>query len=402
MATDSQPQRITPTGHHSPRLLEIPRNGWLMVGLIVSAVASGLAWILPTGTSVADSGLLLLATIGVVIHGVGLTTEYRNPLAWASGVVAALLARGAVSDSWDSLRILASIVAIAYAVGAFIAVLPPMTRLVVVSLLAVVHFGGILVAVTSPPPQPFLSQQIWVKFYRPYLQSMYLNNAYHFYSPEPGPANQLWSCIKYDTPDESKRFRWVKIPRRPEDFRDPLGVGYYRRLALTEAPNLMQEVPTVLTFEDNDVQRRRQLRADIPFHPILPTALQYRPPTPEIQRQLLPSYAKHLMSLPHPDGLKPISVKIYRVLHRIPDPSEYAKGAGPYDPMTYLPYFQGEYDATGRLVDSRDPMLFWTVPILARPKLGSVPPDGIVPPGTEIVVEDYVTKHAGSDHGGYK
>src|SRR5262249_51727018 len=53
------------------------------------------------------------------------------------------------------------------------------------------RWGGKRVGAVSPPghrrprdrpsPSPWLSTQIWTRIYRPYLEFLYLNNAYHFY-----------------------------------------------------------------------------------------------------------------------------------------------------------------------------------------------------------------------------
>ena len=46
----------------------------------------------------------------------------------------------------------------------------------------------------NPPngDAPFVSEQIWHRVARPYLQLTVLNNGYHFYAPEPGPAALVW------------------------------------------------------------------------------------------------------------------------------------------------------------------------------------------------------------------
>src|SRR6266545_3101057 len=70
-------------------------------------------------------------------------------------------------------------------------------RWMLVGVLLVVHFGGILIAVTASPPGPWVAMQLWARFYHPYLEFMHLNNAYRFYSPEPFPSTQLWFRVEY-------------------------------------------------------------------------------------------------------------------------------------------------------------------------------------------------------------
>ena len=61
----------------------------------------------------------------------------------------------------------------------------------------------------------------------------------------------------------------------------------------------------------------------------------------------------------------------------------------PYHPTTYKPFFLGEFDRDGHLVNPQDPMLYWLVPILYRqPTPGSDDKDYV----------DYMSKHAGYDY----
>src|SRR5262249_39550710 len=144
---------------------------------------------------------------------------------------------------------------------------------------------------------------------------LYLRNAYHFYSPEPGPASILAFLLKTETGSDPStgakqyRYEWVVIPRRPADVRDPLGLGYYRRLSLTEqmargSPGLT--IPTD-QFEKTEVwyrrynQSRPELGGKIPFHPGENINVQYRLPNPDVTRYLLPSYASHVILEHTPD-----------------------------------------------------------------------------------------------------
>src|SRR5258706_15207036 len=116
-------------------------------------------------------------------------------------------------------------------------------------------------------------------FYRQYMQLMYLSNAHHCYSPEPGPASQLWFCIYYKPNAEGvASARWIKLPSRPDDVTDPLALSYYRRLSLTQ--NMEQAIAPYITEE---MKRRRAVMEGgeygIPFHPaIQPGDAEYRLP----------------------------------------------------------------------------------------------------------------------------
>src|SRR5207253_4479160 len=108
--------------------------------------------------------------------------------------------------------------------------LPRVVQRTIVSLMIVLHFVGILSAVSSVPPTPPLMNWAWIYVYRPYLQFMYLNNAYHFYSPEPGPGILVWFHVRYDDGSSD----WYKIPDRSQN---PLTLEYQRRLSLAESTN---------------------------------------------------------------------------------------------------------------------------------------------------------------------
>src|SRR5262249_10838679 len=133
------------------------------------------------------------------------------------------------------------------------------------------HFCGILSAITSPDPMPWLTAQLWTRVFRPHLEFCYVNNAYQFYSPQPGPAQVLWFCIT----DEENNQHWLKIPRRDEVL-DPLGVESFRRLPLTERAN--QNVPTPLGPPRELLDLRRSYLEIIPWHPELLDLQQFRMP----------------------------------------------------------------------------------------------------------------------------
>jgi hypothetical protein len=192
---------------------------------------------------------------------------------------------------------------------------------------------------------------------------MYLNNAYHFYAPEPGPATLAWFYIKYD--DGSAR--WLEIPRRDAHA---FTLQYQRRLSLGESINQLLPPASVL---DPEVRRRRLTagRLDgIPLHPGFAEGFQFREPTPYSKR-MLQTYARHVArAVPDPSdpAKKVAAVKIYRVVHRILDPLEMAQGADPAAEPLYFPYYQGEFDTEGHLKDPKDPYLYWLIPILKDEK----------------------------------
>src|SRR5262249_1678511 len=115
--------------------------------------------------------------------------------------------------------------------GSLLVLLPPVDRKIFLSLFLLFHFGGMATAVTAiDPPNstgPWVSKQLWTYVYRPYLQFLYMTNAYHFYSPDPGPPNHLWFSVTY----EDGSWEWVKYPNRKTSS---VGMQYQRHLALPE------------------------------------------------------------------------------------------------------------------------------------------------------------------------
>src|SRR5262249_48951425 len=205
-----------------------------------------------------------------------------------------------------------------------------------ISLVLVFHLVGIVTAVTSVPPPggpaPWLVTQLWTRCYRPYLQFLYLNNAYHFYSPEPGPASLLWCCVSYD--DGSSH--WVKMPTRQRHARDPLALEYYRRLALTESTNQLEPVQVL----PGEATARRALAGQLLGLPTpeqialyLPGVPQFRAPG-DTSRRLLQCYARFVASsYPHANPAVGVrGVKVYRIVHAMVRPADFAAGRLPLDP----------------------------------------------------------------------
>ncbi len=375
-----------------------------LVGLGCAGLAAGLALLtdkLGFGLGGRLDGVrVVLGSLGVLIGGSALSLRASTSECWLWWAGTCWLASLGMPNAWDSPQLVFGVAAIVSLVIAGLFQLTLKTRLTIVSVLFLIHFAGILTAVTSPPPTPWLTTQLWTRVFRPYLQFMYLNNAYQFYSPDPGPALHLWACGKFTTPEGTTAYDWFKLPRRPEDLKDPLAQTYYRRLSLSEQLNLTGPPKPPTSRETIDIHRRRDLRTDIPFHPTHPVQLQYAPPHAKIQRGILPIYARRIATCLQEQaepGWTLESLKLYRVQHSIIEPAKLVQrpDRSVYDPDTYLPYFYGEYYPDGRLVSSKDPMLYWMVPIIEAPRTNYQ---------TTRAEErqrylDYLSQHAGDDAG---
>jgi hypothetical protein len=325
-------------------------------------------------------------------------------LALGSAAFTAAALSWAVDATWDTLRVLFAVSAAAAAVAAFVMLLPKSLQRTAVSLLILFHFGGILTAVTSVPPPgapaPWLTAQLWSHVYRPYLQFMYLSNAYHFYSPEPGPATLLWFHIEYT--DGSAR--WIKVPNREEHSKDPLLLEYYRRLPIAQNVSPGASAPPV----PPELATRRTVAGElqgIPAPADIAVCLQGVPqfqPLIGNPTRFLESYACFLsQAYAHPDAHVSIrGIKIYRVVHGIVPPWRFAEGMDPRDRTLYFPYFQGEFDSRGNLKNPQDPYLYWLLPILDISKRAELAIVGRRPaettPATEHQILDCLKRHAGS------
>jgi hypothetical protein len=403
--------------------------GFLGLGLAGAAALLGLI-AAATGDPPTILQTLRLALIFAGPVLAGLAVSFRPDLwqTWLIGAGTALLAVFGTPNHWDSFKILfAVLTALALLRGLFAVISTPARR-AVVSAFILIHFFGILMATTSPGPTPWMVDQLYRRIYEPYLQFSYMRNAYHFYSPEPGPASLMVCLLKTERGDEvgadgviRKKYdlQWYILPRRTgdanhaSDIKDPLGVTYFRRLSLTDQiargyPDLMNSE----TFEKSEIRARR-LRLTfagndpyIPMHPTEPDNLEYRLPDALATRYLLPSYAQHiLMDLPAEDQLR-TTVKIYRVEHRTLGPMEFIgvvnegkKPGDPYHPVTYRPYFLGEFgfrpDGTGstrvELLNPEEPMLYWLLPIL--PKVNNTASSD----PNKKDYDDYMSVHAGRE-----
>lgn len=312
--------------------------------------------------------LVFLPFIALIAAGIGVAISPRSPLVLLSAAGCAVLAWNGLPGEWDSLRMVVLVMAAVAVVAAGIVVLPPVPRRIVASLLLLIHFGGIGCAILNVNPAPWLTQYLWAHFYRYYLDFVYLNNAYHFYAPEPGPGVMLWFYVKYD----DGTAQWVKIPDRDSV---PTLLNYQRRLSIPEQANQFAPLPGI----PQEVLIRRIYAGNADGIPVYDfkqaNPVEYRPPLPYAQR-VLESYARHVCKFsPHPSdpARRVVSVKVYRVIHRLINAREVVAGVDPHKEWFFMPYYQGEYDTEGKLLSRMDPYLWWLIPIVnqSNPDLSS-------------------------------
>jgi hypothetical protein len=371
-----------------------------VIGLLFAQTAYVPARLLFVGAGVLIAGIAVARRLQTTSWELEDRVESAGLLALSAFV--ALLAYEGMDEKWDSgCLFLGVLIGVALA-ASFLVLLPRLVRRVVLLLVVVLHFGGILTAVTTVPPRgdaaPWMSAQLWGHIYRHYLTFMYLTNAYHFYSPDPGPPTLLWFYVQYA--DGSSR--WIKLPNRSES---PVNLHHQRMLATTESTNspggpafLRDYIPIweeknnrkyeILPGIPHDsrevIWERRQVGSSLPYKdskgnpaPIqliadeLPDN-QYSEPQ-EIARRLIASYARHIArTTPHlEDPAVPVSyVRVYRITHTLISPKEFSEKGSSFllDETTYTPFYMGKYDINGKLLDPKDPFLFWVVPIMRVPE----------------------------------
>ena len=397
----------------SPSLTEVvPPFEWSAVrkvgfvggGLLAGAAVLGLVATATEVPSAVHTVRLFLVLVGAITAGAAVSMRPDLWQSWAIGTGAAVLAILGTPAHWDSFRLLFGVMAVIALTWAVFRAAPERYRLPAVAALVVFHFSGIFSATTTPPPTPWVTEQVFTRVYNPYLQFLYLRNAYHFYSPEPGPASVLVFLLKTEvgtdpaTKEKQYTTKWVVVPKRPADVKDPLGLTYYRRLSLTEQVARASPVLRANSAEAREmVPRRRAIAHVIPFSPYDEPEMQYQLPNPEVARFIIPSYASHVVleHTPDKETAAKTTVKVYRLRHNTMTVDEFINwrkqpnaNTNPYHPTWYRPYFLGEFDARGNLRDPQEPMLYWLVPIL--PRLGGVPPGET----TKRPFIDYMTFHA--------
>jgi hypothetical protein len=396
---------VPPVAPESVRLTALVGAGLAGLAALLGAAALAAGEV----PSVLHTARLFLVLIGTVTIGAAISMRPDLWWAWAIGAIGALLAWGGIPGHWDSYRLVSMVLVGVAVTGAALCLLPREWRLGIASASMLFHFTGIFMATTAPPtgnlPSPWITMQAFNRVYNPYLQFIYQRNAYHFYSPDPGPASVLVFMLKTETGTDpvtgTKQYKteWVVVPKRPDDVRDPLGLSYYRRLSLTE--QLSRGTLGLLVpdqFEKQEMMTRRAAKQGvIPFHPVDAAGFQYKLPYPDVARFLIPSYASHIVvkHTPNKDTAAKTTVKLYRLEHRTMLPEEFAARQpngdyfDPYHPSTYRPYFLGEYDARGNLINPQEDLLYWLLPIIQRTPSPNDPDDRF-----KKTYDDYMSVHA--------
>ena len=305
----------------------------------------------------------------------------------SASILGAVACLSAMDDAWTSGRVFFGGLFALTLVGGILILLPSLLRRVALSLVVVFHLCGLVTAITVVDPPngsaPWISQVLMARVYRPYLHLLYMSNAYHFYSPDPGTSTVLRFAVFYSDGER----KWIEVPNKKDC---PIGMTYQRVNALPEhsfysngrfPPNDSDlradpNMPRPPRGSWDDINRRRQHGSTQSWGPEgkpIPMVLdmdptwQYQQPT-EVSEHQIASLARHLWHYPPAQSPTPgvtiSSVKVYRVKVHVLTPYELAKGRDPFDPIKTMPYFLGEFDKTGTLLHPEDPFLYWYLPIV--------------------------------------
>lgn len=367
----------------------------LLIGL--AAVVAGSALSVYDGP-VATPVRLLLMVAGLIAGGWAvkqrLTTagEELDERVESAGLVAVYSFAGLVgylgmADTWFSGRNFFGFFIAATAIGSVLALLPRVWRYGLGSLLVLLHFGGIVVATQCIPATngqvAWLPLTLNARVYRPYLSSLYLTNAYHFYAPDPGASTLVWLRIEYA--DHSHR--WLKLPDRP-DSATPL--HYQREMGISEITSTPSFKPITPKEFEYKLTRRRMAGqffrgGEIPLLEDRMPTTQYSAPG-ELSQEIMSSMVRHVCRFypsPTNPASPPVAVKVYRLTYTIIMPEPLLQGHDPTADDLKLPYYMGEFDTQGRRkrygVDGKpleadkadqgedDPFLYWAIPMNCLP-----------------------------------
>ena len=355
----------------------------IYVGLGITA----LGWIASMSkVQVGPALTALLVVVGLLCVGVGLALHlsrtrsaientFTTSVWWLLAAAATFIGSFALEKSADSMSALLNLFTLVAVFAAILSAAPPAHRLVGISLLIAWHFFAIFTAtqIIAPPagPPSWLASQVWTRVTRPYLQITHLNNAYHFYAPEPGPVALVWFRVKF----EDGAVVWERLPNHAK-----CSNHIERRRMAGIASTLSQSMPGQPTAEQIRLRDDAARGYDpvIPLRPQgMPLDLQWRDPG-QLGRMLIESMARYVArTTAHPNGEKvPVaSIKIYRGECSHPLVEHFHAGRDPLDPTLFRAWYLGEYDPEGKLVEAstRD-MLYWQIPIFRSGD--DVPPAG--------------------------
>jgi hypothetical protein len=208
---------------------------------------------------------------------------------------------------------------------------PPVAVKVVISVIVFAHLSAIFVHVLAGGG-PFVLKQA-ASHVRPYLNFMWLDNAYRFYAPNPGDTEVLWYKLIYQ--DGSSR--WTQIPRR-EDFYLRMPFQRHMSLALLASMRTQQETVDLKTDANSVASLLTFSR---------PATKQVLTPEGEI---IYRSYARHIANT-YPEHYltkaKLAYMECYFCRYIIRQPYQMRENIAMFDPRMLTIQYIGNFDPEG-------------------------------------------------------
>jgi len=204
---------------------------------------------------------------------------------------------------------------------------------VLISLVILFHLSAILTHVIAGGG-PFVMKQI-SSWYQPYLKTMWMDNAYRFYAPDPGSTEVLWYKLQY----EDGSTRWTQVPRR-EDFY--LRMPFQRHMSIALLGSMMIEKEAVSPKEDSASVASVLVNNQMTYRTILN-------PKGEI---FFRSYARHIGYKEHlhpATGSPLVSMDCYLVHYNIRTPYQMRMNMDMYDPRVLDIQLMATFSVDGTL-----------------------------------------------------
>lgn len=207
-----------------------------------------------------------------------------------------------------------------------------------VSLIVLFHLSAILSHVIAGGG-PFVMRQL-SSLYRPYLKTMWLDNAYRFYAPDPGPTEVFWYKLHY----QDGTTRWTQVPRR-EDFY--LRMPFQRHMSIALLGSMMVEQEPVPPTDNAASVASVLVNNQTAMRTVL---------TP-MGQIFLRSYARHIASVEkeHPASHSPLAyMDCYLVKYLIRSPLEMRFNLDMYDPRMLRIQYVAAFTPDGLIANHKD------------------------------------------------
>jgi hypothetical protein len=213
---------------------------------------------------------------------------------------------------------------------------PPLFVKLVLSLVILFHLSAILAHVLSGG-RPLIMLMAASKF-RPYLKTMWLDNAYRFYAPDPGPTEVIWYKMVY----EDGSTQWTQVPPRREDVY--LRMPYQRHMSISLLASMWNE--RLMSKPREDINSAVSILVN--NQPVIRTVLT------AVGEIYFRSYARHVARLyaAHPETKAPLAyLECYMVHYLIRSPDEMRRKMDMFDPRKLRIDYISSFTPSGQMAN---------------------------------------------------